>query len=137
MNKANKILGLLIYILTLGGYWYISQKTEIGFRYNDGYEYLIGIIITTLIINLASFIGYKIAFGLTGLARGTGEIGNDDMRPLHWIIRFGLACLFFAIALLPFFSDFVTWLKDLAVIHIDDWLNSFTKTTTDAITSNW
>lgn len=73
MYKVQRIFNYWATILLQLAYAYLGYKINLEYKYNDRLEFLIGILVTTILMNILDNIFCEIAYRTTGfLSRSCG-----------------------------------------------------------------
>lgn len=92
---------------------FIMTFIELPFEYTNGVELLLGYFITSSVLALINYIFYIIAYNLVGFHAALTDANSVEMSRLHWLIRFLLALMLYALTYLPFVSKVLTY-----IIHL-------------------
>lgn len=65
MYKVQRIFNYWATILLQFAYAYLGYKINLEYKYNDGLEFLIGILVTTILMNIPDCIFCEIAYRTT------------------------------------------------------------------------
>lgn len=86
----------------------INNTINLSFEYRDGFEYLTGTIISSIILMVIDFLIFKIAWKLTRNWIIITEANSSESSHFHWICRCILAIALFAFSFTPFCSLLLT-----------------------------
>lgn len=97
-RKKKDLLSYSFWIITT----LANNTISLTFEYRDGFEYLTGTIVSTIILILLDFFIFKIAWGLTHEWIRITDANRNESSHFHWIYR----CIM-TVSLLIFFSHFI------------------------------
>lgn len=132
MNLINtKINNFFIVLLQLA-YAYLGYKINLQYKYNSGTEYLVGIIVTIILMNVIEQICFLIAYNLTGMFSNGGLIDRSERKGMHWVIRIILYIIVYIIAITPLCSILITPLVKNCTKYAVKWINGSGKDVSNA-----
>ena len=70
---------------------------NLSFKYDNSYEFFVGMIVTTVLMNILEFAIYRMAFDRAGRCYGD----SSDKKIYHWFVRVGLILVVYLISLTP------------------------------------
>lgn len=99
-------------------YAWVSYSTNIQYTAETITEIIIGLMISTLFMNILETAGYHLAFEFIGNNRWL--FGNSvEMSIGHWVIRLAWATVIFLLAFTPLFALFLNPLIHFTSVLID------------------
>lgn len=108
----------------------IMTFIELPYEYTNGFELLLGYFITSSVLALINYIFYRIAYNFVGWCAALTDADSAEMSRLHWLIRFLLTLILYALTYLPFVSKCLThmihWFYLLIVKRYNEFLLEFT-----------
>lgn len=78
-------------------YMLVSYKVNLSFKYDNSYEFFVGMIVTTVLMNILEFAIYRMAFDRAGRCYGD----SSDKKVCHWFVRVGLILVVYLISITP------------------------------------
>ena len=82
-RKKKDLLSYSFWIITT----LANNTISLTFEYRDGFEYLTGTIVSTIILILLDFFIFKIAWGLTHEWIRITDANRNESSHFHWIYR--------------------------------------------------
>lgn len=127
-----KYMGILLECI----YLVLSYKLNLSFEYCNGFELLLGTIVTDIIINMIEWFIYLTAFSCTKIF--IPLIGHDSsiMKIIHWSIRIMLCFLVFVITLTPLSNLAITSLIQILTNQFTNYFQLKITELSDAILSS-
>ena len=92
-REVNNFGGCMLQVF----YMLVSYKVNLSFKYDNSYEFFVGMIVTTVLMNILEFAIYRIAFDRAGRCYGD----SSDKKIYHWFVRVGLILVVYLISLTP------------------------------------
>lgn len=128
MHRIRHIFnGFGILILQVA-YAYLGYKINLEYMYNDGMEFLIGILVTTILMNILDWVFFVIAYNLTGYFSRSCGYDASDRKMVHWLIRVILYIAVYIISVTPLCSILLT---PVVQYFTKELVECFNKNTTD------
>ena len=116
MNKLRREANYLGGTILQAFYMFVSYQVNLSFKYDNGYEFFIGTIVTTILMNIVDFAIYKIAFDRAGACNRD----SSEKKVAHWGIRFALIVVVYLISITPLCDIILTPIvKDCTELSID------------------
>ena len=128
MYKVQRIFNYWATILLQLAYAYLGYKINLEYKYNDGLEFLIGILVTTILMNILDNIFCEIAYRTTGFLSRSCGYNSSDRKMVHWFIRVILYIVVYVISITPLYSIILTPVVQYFTREFIKWFN---KSTTD------
>jgi len=100
---------------------YLGCKINLKYSYNDVWELGIGILVTTIIMNILDCIFCEIAYRITGLFSKNLGYDSSDRRVVHWVIRVILYTVVYIISLTPLCGVILTPVVQYFTVKIIQW----------------
>lgn len=116
MNQLRREINYFGGTILQAFYMLVSYKMNLSFKYDNSYEFFIGMIVTTVLMNILEFAIFKIAFDRAGRCYGD----SSDKKVCHWLVRVGLIVVVYLISLTPLCDVILTPIvKDCTQWSID------------------
>ena len=128
MYKVQRIFNYWATILLQLAYAYLGYKINLEYKYNDRLEFLIGILVTTILMNILDNIFCEIAYRTTGFLSRSCGYNSSDRKMVHWFIRVILYIVVYVISITPLCSIILTPVVQYFTREFIEWFN---KSTTD------
>ncbi len=125
-RKIGYILGTLLQLF----YIYLGYKINLSYEYKDGFEFLVGIFVTTVIMNLLDWGAYLIAYSAVGRL---SIHDSAEMKVMHWIIRIGLYGILYLISITPLCSIIITPIVKDCTRIVMEWIEGTTNEMSNGI----
>lgn len=117
-------------------YTLLSFYINFNFEYSNGFELLVGTLITAIVLCVIDALIYRCAFNLTGTIRAIIDSDKNEMRLIHWFIRSLLFLIVFMISLTPLPSYFLSPIIHSAYNYLTNWFTLKIQSISDAIIGN-
>ena len=111
----------------------INYCTTMPFEFQNGYEQLIGLIISTGFLYVLNQIIFIIAFKITGILSDNDL--SEDNSTTHWVIRCILALFLFGLCSTPLFSFIITPLIPLCYNLINSIIDRISNSISESFTN--
>lgn len=121
-HKSNNLGSFLLQF----AYVYLGYKINLEYRYNDGLEFLFGIAVTIILMNILDWLFFVIAYKLTGFFSRSCGYDSSDRKLLHWLIRVILYITVYIISLTPLCSIILTPVVQYFTKVFIEWFNKCT-----------
>lgn len=133
----NRINSFEIILLQLA-YAYLGCKINLEYKYSDVWEFLCGIIVTTILMNILDYTFYKIAYSITKTFSIICDYDSSDRKLIHWRIRVLLYIIVYIISITPLCSIILTPIIQYLTKESMQWFNGritdFSNALKDSIT---
>ena len=107
-------------------YAYLGYKINLTYEYRDGFEFLIGIVVVAVIMNILDQLFVIIAYDLTGRVLH-GGCPSSERKIFHWFIRVILCIIVYLISISPMCNILITPIVQDCTQMVIEWLNWKTK----------
>lgn len=136
MYYINKKLNLLCALLCQILYAYLGYKISLEYKHNNIIEFLIGILLTTLIMNILELIFRQLAYGLTGKMSSAFDYDSTRRKAIHWIIRVLLISTVYILSETPLCSIILTPLVQYCTSEFLECFSNITAEITNTLVSS-
>lgn len=102
----------------------IMLHITLPFSWDNGFEYLWGCILTSFIMKIIETIIFKLSYRFTGNIGAIIDATSEEMRKIHWRIRFILTLLLLLITIIPISKMFITAIVHTSYQRLTKFLNS-------------
>lgn len=128
MYRVQHIFNYLGTVLLQIAYAFLGYKINLNYKYNDDMEFLTGILVTTILMNILDWLFFVIAYKLTGFFSRCCGYDSSDRKGVHWLIRVILYIVVYIISITPLCSIILTPVVQYFTKEFIEWFN---KSTTD------
>lgn len=140
MYRAQHFGNYLGTILLQFVYAYLGYKINLEYNYNNDLEFLIGIIVTTILMNILDWLIFEIAYKVTGFFSSSCGYDSSDRRVIHWVIRVILSTVIYVISITPLCSFILTPVVQYFTKEFINWSNKiitdFSNALLDSVTNS-
>lgn len=133
MYRVHHMFNYLGTIILQLAYVRLGYKINLKYEYNDGLEFLIGILVTTILMNILDWFFYAIAYKLTGFFSRSCGYDSSDRKVVHWFIRVILYIAIYVVSITPLCSIILTPVVQYFTKAFIEWFNKFTTDFTNAL----
>lgn len=128
MYRIQHIFNHWATIILQAFYAYLGYKINLEYKYNDGLEFFIGILVTTVLMNILDNLFYVIAYRATGFFSRSYGYDSLDRKMVLWFVRVILYIVVYIISVTPLCSIILTPVVQYFTMKFIEWFN---KSTTD------
>ena len=133
MYKARHFINYLGTIILQLAYAYLGYKINLKYKYDDVIEFIVGIIVTTILMNILDWLFYVIAYKLTGFFSRSYAYDWSERKVVHWLIRCILFFVVYIISITPLCSIILTPVVQYFTKIFIEWFNKSTMDFSNAL----
>lgn len=131
----NKILTVLLQL----AYAYLGYKINLTYEYSNSFEFIIGIFVTTILMNLLDNLFTFITYDFVSYISKKERYDKSDRKTAHWLIRVILYTIVYIISITPLCSILLTPLVQFCTTKIIEYgnniLNQFSNKLTESLSN--
>lgn len=123
-------------ILLQFAYAYLGYKINLSYEYSSSFEFIIGIAVTTLLMNILDHFFTLIAYDFVGHLSKKERYDKSKRKVAHWFIRVILYIIVYIISMTPLCSILITPLVQFCTKKFMEYGNNFLNCISNELTNS-